>query len=171
MSLATFTESNPQVHVVSKNGVDRTRYPVLGRVCRANRLCPEFAHVVETNADGQVYVHYINTDKRLDEWISEDLVRPANEHEAEKAMPSTPSRKRKRASESLPPASDSEKQPAPEADIEVEQYSLAQPRELTEEEFDLQQHKQLTVKRNFDKVIFGTWQIKTWCVYIMLHVR
>ena len=36
---------------------------------------------------------------------------------------------------------------------------------MTEEEYDIQQHKQITAKRNFDKVNFGQWQIKTWCVY------
>ena len=35
---------------------------------------------------------------------------------------------------------------------------------MTEEEYDIQQHKQITAKRNFDKVNFGQWQIKTWYV-------
>ncbi|KAA1468329.1 acyl-CoA N-acyltransferase [Dentipellis sp. KUC8613] len=34
--------------------------------------------------------------------------------------------------------------------------------ELTEEEFDIQHHKQITARRNFDKVNFGVYQIKTW---------
>jgi len=33
---------------------------------------------------------------------------------------------------------------------------------MTEEELDIQQHKQITAQRNFDKVNFGKWQIKTW---------
>ncbi|KZV77544.1 acyl-CoA N-acyltransferase [Peniophora sp. CONT] len=33
---------------------------------------------------------------------------------------------------------------------------------MTEEEYDIQHHKQITAKRNFDKVNFGQWQIKTW---------
>ena len=33
---------------------------------------------------------------------------------------------------------------------------------ITEEEYDIQHHKQITAKRNFDKVIFGRWEIKTW---------
>ena len=35
---------------------------------------------------------------------------------------------------------------------------------ITEEEYDIEHHKQITAKRNFDKVIFGRWQIKTWYV-------
>lgn len=33
---------------------------------------------------------------------------------------------------------------------------------MTEEELDIQQHKQITAQRNFDRVNFGKWQIKTW---------
>jgi hypothetical protein len=44
-----------------------------------------------------------------------------------------------------------------------------QPRELTEEEYDIQQHRKLFSKRNFDKVVFGQWQIKTWCVCARLR--
>ncbi|KAI0034324.1 acyl-CoA N-acyltransferase, partial [Vararia minispora EC-137] len=33
---------------------------------------------------------------------------------------------------------------------------------LTEEEFDIQHHKQITSRRNFGKVNFGQWQMKTW---------
>lgn len=81
-------------------------------------------------------------------------------------MPPTPSRKRKRASRSVPPTNDHDKQAA--TPDEVSEHSVAQPRELTEEEYDLQQHRKMYEKRNFDKVIFGTWQIKTWCVCILI---
>jgi hypothetical protein len=33
---------------------------------------------------------------------------------------------------------------------------------MTEEDFDIQHHKQITAHRNFDRVYFGDWQIKTW---------
>jgi hypothetical protein len=36
--------------------------------------------------------------------------------------------------------------------------------QMTEEEFDIEHHKQITARRNFDKVNFGQWQIKTWFV-------
>ncbi|PCH33078.1 acyl-CoA N-acyltransferase [Wolfiporia cocos MD-104 SS10] len=38
----------------------------------------------------------------------------------------------------------------------------AAPQPITEEEYDIQHHKQITARRNFDKVVFGQWQIKTW---------
>ena len=34
--------------------------------------------------------------------------------------------------------------------------------ELTEEDIDIREHRKITAKRNFDKVNFGRWQIKTW---------
>ncbi|EKM60584.1 uncharacterized protein PHACADRAFT_82828 [Phanerochaete carnosa HHB-10118-sp] len=33
---------------------------------------------------------------------------------------------------------------------------------MSEEEYDLEHHKQITARRNFDKVIFGKWSIRTW---------
>ncbi|EPQ61148.1 hypothetical protein GLOTRDRAFT_113584 [Gloeophyllum trabeum ATCC 11539] len=33
---------------------------------------------------------------------------------------------------------------------------------MTEEEYDIQHHRQITAKRNFEHVIFGHWKIKTW---------
>ncbi len=35
---------------------------------------------------------------------------------------------------------------------------------MTEEDFDFEHHQQITAQRNFDKVNFGHWQIKTWYV-------
>lgn len=35
---------------------------------------------------------------------------------------------------------------------------------MTEEEYDIEHHKQITSQRNFDHVYFGDWQIKIWCV-------
>lgn len=53
------------------------------------------------------------------------------------------------SSSALPPG------PASRGDSEVK---------MTEEEYDIQHHKQITAKRNFDKVNFGQWQIKAWYV-------
>jgi len=33
---------------------------------------------------------------------------------------------------------------------------------MTEEDFDLRHHKQLTAQRNFDTIIFESWKIKPW---------
>jgi len=81
---ATFTETRLPVFVVKKNGVDRTYSSFSeGPIGLTNpRSLPEFAHVIENDGSGHAYVHYLNTDKRLDEWVSEELIRPATEHEA-----------------------------------------------------------------------------------------
>jgi histone acetyltransferase HTATIP/histone acetyltransferase MYST1 len=148
----------------------------------------EFAHVMENDDSGHSYVHYLNTDKRLDEWVLDELVRPATEHEARAATtgPSTPTtngiqtRKRKRGSDTAQPPPNTRRvsntanaQPdtvKEENTPNGAETQPTQPRELTEDEYDIQQHRKLFSKRNFDKVVFGHWQIKTWCVlgYVLL---
>lgn len=95
-------------------------------------------NILQRRPDGQVYVHYDGFDKRLDEWIPGTSLKPANESV----------RKRRRGTPS-PTPTESETQP-----------DLL----MTEEEFDIKHHKQITAQRNFDKVNFGQWRIKTWCV-------
>lgn len=183
---ATFTETRLPVFVVRKNGVDRM-YPScfgrpLGLIDSLPRL--EFAHVVESDESGNAYVHYLNTDKRLDEWITDELIRPATEHEARIAImgpsPSTTNgiqtRKRKRDSDAaqLSPTTRRVSNAATTQPDTIKEEGTSngakaqpiQPRELTEEEYDIQQHRKLFSKRNFDRVVFGQWQIKTWCVLI-----
>ncbi|OSD05690.1 acyl-CoA N-acyltransferase [Trametes coccinea BRFM310] len=123
------------------------------------------AHVLERHGD-DVYVHYVNTDKRMDEWVSQRDVKPAATHEAEAASNGISGRKRKRESvegelAKLPNGSPSHSETKPQ------HAGSAQPEDsgaavVTEEEYDIQHHKQITAKRNFDKVVFGRWQIKTW---------
>lgn len=136
---------------------------------------------MEGDESDRAYVHYLNTDKRLDEWVSEELIRPATEHEAKIAImgPSSSTngiqtRKRKRGSDAAQPSSSTRRvsnaaNTQPDTTREGDTSNGAepqttQPRELTEEEYDIQQHRKLFSKRNFDKVVFGQWQIKTWCV-------
>ena len=146
----------------------------------------EFAHVLENDESGHAYVHYLNTDKRLDEWVSEELVRPTTEHEAKTATigpSSTPSttngiqtRKRKRGPDAaqptpttrrVPNAANTQQDATKDGDASNGAGTQStQPRELTEEEYDIQQHRKLFSKRNFDRVVFGQWQIKTWCVLV-----
>ena len=135
---------------------------------------------MESDHSGHSYVHYLNTDKRLDEWVSEEVVRPATEHEARAAImgpessPATngiQTRKRKRGSDVTQP-SPTTRRASNTANALVNTHKeedtpngeLIQLRELTEEEYDIQQHRKLFSKRNFDKVVFGQWQIKTWYV-------
>lgn len=128
-------------------------------------------------------MHYLNTDKRLDEWVSEELIRAATDHEARTAAmgPSSSTtngiqtRKRKRGSDAAQPSSTTRRvsdaaktQPDTAREEDSSNGAETQPaqlRELTEEEYDIQQHRKLFSKRNFDRVVFGQWQIKTWCVF------
>ncbi|KAI0358830.1 acyl-CoA N-acyltransferase [Trametes cingulata] len=132
-----------EVFVVNKNGVEQQ------------------VHILERQGE-DVYVHYVNTDKRLDEWVPARDVRPAGDHEVDMASNGT-SRKRKRGpveAEGSTRRSGSPSQPGADAgSVKLEDTGTAA---ITEEEYDIQHHKQITAKRNFDKVIFGRWQIKTW---------
>ncbi|KAI0962849.1 hypothetical protein AcW1_000102 [Taiwanofungus camphoratus] len=130
------------VYIVNKSGID------------------EKAHVLERRAR-EVYVHYVNTDKRLDEWLPEGAVRPAGPHEAMANNGTT--RKRKRGSMDGEGSASANGQVSPRhSDAGSPRLATSVPQSITEEEYDIQHHKQITAKRNFDKVIFGRWQIRTW---------
>ena len=138
------------------------------------------AHVLERRS-GEIYVHYVNTDKRMDEWVPEIRVRIPDDVKAEPSNPALSSqngssltvningtRKRKRSksiegthahdarrthgAQLLP--SEIGGAPVPEDDPKT--------LKMSEEEYDLEHHKKITARRNFDKVIFGKWAIRTW---------
>lgn len=137
-------ESNKEIFIVSKDGID------------------QHAHILERRAQ-EVYVHYVNMDKRLDEWIPTSAVRPSTSHEATMTSNGT-TRKRKRGSTNGENSASANGMASPgPSDARAGSASQdpgAQP--ITEEEYDIEHHKQITAKRNFDQVIFGRWQIKTW---------
>ncbi|KIM81743.1 hypothetical protein PILCRDRAFT_8425 [Piloderma croceum F 1598] len=115
--------------------------------------------------EGEVYVHYLNTDKRLDEWVSEGAVKPVEEH-ASASSSSHPAngRKRKRDETRRLIASSSPTRYR-SVDFALDDDDLAEIQvevSMTEEDYDIQHHKQITAQRNFDKVNFGHWQMKTW---------
>ncbi|GAW02777.1 acyl- N-acyltransferase [Lentinula edodes] len=112
----------------------------------------------------RVYVHYVNLEKRNDEWVPKSLLQP---------MPSTstsngavPSKKRKRSSSKRPSASASRSYSALSDEDSLEgRDSNGKPAEevvMTEEEYDLQHHKKINTRRNFAQVCVGEWLIKTW---------
>ena len=117
--------------------------------------------------EGEVYVHYVDKDKRLDEWIPDEEVTPIDNTEANGEIDTHagPSRRRKRdthpsSNPATPPPTHKAPSPTsvePERDDDETAEVV-----MTEEDFDFQHHKQITAHRNFDKVNFGHWQIKTW---------
>ncbi|TDL28905.1 acyl-CoA N-acyltransferase [Rickenella mellea] len=123
-----------KVYAVTKNGVQTQAYVMQRR-------------------PGEVYVHYANADKRLDEWLPEkDVVELATNGTNE-------SRKRKRGMSSA----DASRDPSvANGSVDGRTPESREDVPMTEEEIDLREHRKITATRNFDKVIFGTWEIKTW---------
>lgn len=124
------------------------------------------AHILRRRA-GEVYVHYVNTDKRLDEWIPESDFRPAEDRRVSDHGGN--SRKRKRSIHSISfssgshrPSADPSGAGAGQTSDHTRSGSAPEDAATTEEDYDIQHHKQITAQRNFDKVNFGKWQIKTW---------
>jgi histone acetyltransferase MYST1 len=121
------------------------------------------ARVIERGR-GQLYVHFLNTDKRLDDWVQESETRALEEGDQVELEPEPPQRghKRKRSdSPSNKPTTDS----APQRDISngvhIEDPFITGGGDSSEEE-DVAEHQLLTRRRNFDMVNFGQWQMKTW---------
>ncbi|EJD55240.1 hypothetical protein AURDEDRAFT_179022 [Auricularia subglabra TFB-10046 SS5] len=122
---------------------------------------------------GEVYVHYANTDKRLDEWVPEAAVRPAEPHEVE--QPVLRGRKRKRAG-SVPPhafATSTRAQSvapngapysidAPDDELEPGPADAYAGQDADSDDSDVNEHRLITSKRNFDKVIYGQYIMRTW---------
>jgi len=160
------TVKDSQVYVVSKKGHDSEfTFPHSDGV-KVITLALEHAQILQRRED-EVYVHYLNTDKRLDEWVSEGAVKPVEEN-APASSSSHPAngRKRKR-DETRRLISSSSPARYRSVDFAIDDDDLAEIQaevSMTEEDYDIQHHKQITAQRNFDKVNFGHWQMKTWYV-------
>ncbi|TFK38680.1 acyl-CoA N-acyltransferase [Crucibulum laeve] len=127
---------------------------------------------------GHVYVHYVGTDKRLDEWIPEEQCKlaftDAEGSTEEPGQPQPPAgpplKKRKRvlrAGDSPSPNSPSGSRPGSVRPSELDALltngaAFQEEVTMTEEDYDIQHHKQITAQRNFEKVTWGDWEIKTW---------
>ena len=110
-------------------------------------------------------MHYFDTDKRLDEWVPEGKVQLLEEQPSSSRPANGRKRKRKHQQGGQAGSSSPVRQMSAETAVEdPEAYVAEENVPLTEEEFDIQHQKQITAQRNYDKVNFGTWQIKTWCV-------
>ncbi|KAM6497798.1 acyl-CoA N-acyltransferase [Amanita muscaria] len=129
----------PTLYTVTRNGSD------------------QHAYILDRHGD-EVYVHYLNTDKRLDEWIPKANLRlaQADADTSNGVALETTTRlagtKRKRGAYQL------ESSRARGGEELQEEATIT----ISEEDYDLEQHKRLFAQRNFDKVHFGEWQIKTW---------
>ena len=157
-------DTEPELFIVSKGSSERASRSIFAINDLLFIQLIGFALVLEKRPS-EYYVHYHNTDKRLDEWVPEDSVRPAGADERpDPDLSST--RKRKRGS--VDPEAGGSRGVSEDRSSVMRDGSAATPGEsgitITEEEYDIEHHKQITAKRNFDKVIFGKWQIKTWCV-------
>ncbi|KAH9939012.1 acyl-CoA N-acyltransferase [Epithele typhae] len=111
------------------------------------------AYVLDRHEEA-VYVHYVNKDKRLDEWVPEEShgVEGLCEDEGE-------------GTAGLGSAAAATPAPAPAlAGVGggVVGTGRAGAITATEEELDIEHQRQITAKRNFEKVVFGRWQIRTW---------
>lgn len=141
----------------------------------------------------RVYVHYVNLDKRNDEWVPRSSLQPIVSSSMAPSS-STPSsstfvplnpKKRKRPSsrnqsaslqsdheeeqqqQQQPRPRQQQQQPQEEEEEELLEFigqTMVEQVTMTEEEYDLQRHKQLNTRRNFDLVYIGDWLIKTWYV-------
>ncbi|KAL1739286.1 acyl-CoA N-acyltransferase [Schizophyllum fasciatum] len=108
--------------------------------------------------DGRAYVHYVRLDKRMDEWVPEESLRPMTDGQpyGDTTAREIHRRKRRRvsrdgdtASEASVHAGEDRTTPAPEII-------------MSEEEYDLQHHKRITQQKNFEFVCFRHWRIRTW---------
>ncbi|KAG6373170.1 acyl-CoA N-acyltransferase [Boletus reticuloceps] len=135
-------ESSKQAFLVRKNGMDPHPSP---------------------GSDDHTFLHYQGSDKQLDVWMSEsELLR------ADALASRTNNGKRKRQVSTSRPGSPTNSTRASSLEamplLPDVKTTTASPKDtLTEEDFDaVQRYKQTAAQRNFDKVIFGQWQIKTW---------
>ncbi|KAF8555943.1 acyl-CoA N-acyltransferase [Imleria badia] len=140
-------DSAREAFLVRKNGID------------------QFVQVLQhRSADGHVHVHYEGSDKRLDEWIPGSELRRV-EPDSDALPSGTNNGKRKREESSSPPGSPTNSTRASSlaaTPLPDTKTVTASQDTMTEEDFDVQDYKQIIAQRNFDKVNFGQWQIKTW---------
>lgn len=153
-----------RVYTVSKNGEESKIPPCITTSIHSNSFAGH-AQILQRRT-GEVYVHYMNTDKRLDEWIPEDDCIPVIIAQEFGELETRRKRKRGRPKQVQPTSPGRSSSLRVSEDI-VEAFAgndgITQGEVImTEEDFDIQHHKQITAQRNFDMVHFGDWQIKTW---------
>ncbi|KAJ8088860.1 hypothetical protein PM082_014106 [Marasmius tenuissimus] len=137
-------------HTVTRNGVE------------------EPVNVLKEESE-RVYVSYINREKRFDEWIPRPNLHPIPVASGSSSSVKTVPQKRKRKTPTGSRSSQNGDEGAGESEEENAALShvdvsdgQAQEVVMTEEDYDIQHHKQIGAVRNFEKVHFGEWLIRTW---------
>ena len=134
------------------------------------------AQVLHRRAGGEAYVHFLNTDRRLDEWVPESQLRVAESHEVTEPIEVRGKKRKRMSSRHLGSPSVSQNgahargvsQDGPGRSA----HSASSDGFVSEEDSDTGEHLRLTAKRNFDRVNFGHWQIKTWRVaFVYVYPR
>ncbi|KAF8339782.1 acyl-CoA N-acyltransferase [Cantharellus anzutake] len=117
------------------------------------------AEVIERK-NNKAYVHYTNSDKRLDEWVDIEalhLLQAENGAETREGRSSRATRAQKRKlEEALDSASESALTPGSHIDSDTLFHD--------DEERSILEQQRKTYRRNYPQVVFGYWKIKTWCV-------
>ena len=179
----TFYVSQPdeELCIVIKNGSERTSSILSARIPTVHVRRTDQAHVLERRP-GEIYVHYLNTDKRMDEWMPESCVRipegvkpepgstvvlPRGASAATSHVNGTKKRKRSMSIDVVSRSHEHRRAHAAQlvpSEIGGAPVPDDDPRTLkmSEEEYDMEHHKRITARRNFEKVIFGKWSIRTW---------
>ncbi|KAF9527076.1 acyl-CoA N-acyltransferase [Crepidotus variabilis] len=146
-----------------------------GQRCIVNKSGEPRDALILQRRPGDYYVHYIGQDKRMDEWTSMDN---CTLQEAEFADAEPRNSKQKRTRSINESSASTSSRPTKRNGVSHEQANNSRTRNgeghengdtmqsrdvvMTEEEFDLKQHKQLTSQKNFDTIIFDTWKITPW---------
>jgi histone acetyltransferase HTATIP/histone acetyltransferase MYST1 len=144
-----------RVYVTDNEGTLSKRHSCSRFATPSDSNDQEYATILERR-QSQVYVHYVNQDKRLDEWVDEADCRPADDVLEGNATASQ-NQKRRTPAFSRPGSS----RPGSYSDDALLPQEEDGP-PITEEELDIKHHKQITAQRNFETVHFGKYQIKTW---------
>ena len=136
------------VHNVSKTGsIDRKSSPYTTRISQTKTSTGK-AHVLDRRQN-EVLVHYIGTDKRLDEWVPADNVHACTPPRNAAASPGRDATKSPRVN-----GTGTRKRRRMESPTNTHDQDATQPPPVLP--------TTASARRNFDKVNFGSWQIKTW---------
>ena len=160
-----FTPEDRNIYIVThpKTAVKRNASPTPTHIPFLNSLLGQ-AQVLHRSANGEAYVHFLNTDRRLDEWVPESQLRVAEAHEITEPIEVRGKKRKRMPSHHLgsPSASQNGAHGESQDGVGHSGRSASPGGFESDEDSDTGEHLRITAKRNFDRVNFGHWQIKTW---------